>query len=75
MACISLDGGLNFYNAFSIDLIESDIYKYWEQIEYQMDPDVRQIAEQNYGNRGLLIFLQTYLQYAPYDLIVHGQYF
>ena len=70
MAQISVDGGRNYYGAYDVDIIASDIYRKWDDIEYQMDPAILDRAEEEYGNRGLLILLEQYLLFAWDDIVV-----
>ena len=70
MAQISVDGGCNYYGAYDVDIIADDIYRKWDEIEYQMDPGILNRAEEEYGNRGLLALLEQYLLYAWDDIVV-----
>lgn len=70
MAQLSVDGGSNFYGAYDIDLVADDIYRKWDEIEYQMDPGILDRAEEEYGNRGLLALLEQYLLIAWSDIVV-----
>ena len=70
MAQISVDGGSNFYGAYDIDLVADDIYRKWDDIEYQMDPGILDRAEEEYGGRGLLALLEQYLLFAWSDIVV-----
>ena len=73
MRCLSLDGGQTYYDPYNIDIIADEIFRLWDQILFLMDPDVKRYVEEHCGtNRGDIIFLQDYLKYAQYDLVICG---